>query len=83
MQKGSEGLEIRLGFGAVNNVMGRQEGQIVVKDLKLSKPPLRRKLVTDQLFTGHLRLDLADPLTKGNFIVLKGNKRSSGKNLVV
>jgi|TARA_B110000285_G_C14941561_1_gene522269 hypothetical protein len=26
---------------------------------------------------------MADPMTKGNFIVLKGDKRASGKHLVI
>ena len=26
---------------------------------------------------------MADPLSKGNFIVMKGDKRASGKNIVV
>ena len=35
------------------------------------------------MFTGYLRIDMADPITKGNFIVLKGDKRASGKHLVI
>ena len=76
------GLGVGLSFGAVQNIMSKS-GAIALPDLKLSKPPLKRSLVNSQLFTGHLRLDLADPLTKGNFIVIRGDKRSSGKNLVV
>jgi F0F1-type ATP synthase alpha subunit len=49
----------------------------------LSKPPLKRNLVSQQLFSGHLRLDMANPMSQGNFIVLKGDKRASGKEMVV
>jgi len=30
-----------------------------------------------------MRIDMADPMSKGNFIVLKGDKRASGKHLVI
>ena len=56
---------------------------IEINDLKLQKTPLKRNLVSNQLYTGHLRLDMVSPLSRGNFIVLKGDKRASGKNLVV
>ena len=57
--------------------------QIDFSDLKLDKAPYKRNLVKEQLITGHMRIDMADPMTKGNFIVLKGDKRASGKHLVI
>jgi hypothetical protein len=51
--------------------------------LKLSKAPYKRNWVQEQLFSGHMRIDMADPMSKGNFIVLKGDKRASGKHLVI
>ena len=33
--------------------------------------------------TGHLRIDLGNPLIKGNFTVLKGSKQASGAHLVI
>ena len=47
--------------------------------MNIDKAPYKRKWVEQQLFTGHLRLDMSNPLTKGNFIALKGDKRASGK----
>ena len=31
-----------------------------------------RKLVSKQLFSGHIRIDLGSPMTKGNMILFKG-----------
>ena len=68
----------------LNCVIGsEQKDAIEIQDLSLSKPPMKRHLVKEQLFTGHLRLDMADPISKGNFVILKGDKRASGKHLVV
>lgn len=80
-----EGLGLKLAFGRVQRLMDEvsTSDMIELNDLKLQKPPLKRNLVSNQLFTGHLRLDMVSPLSRGNFIVLKGDKRASGKNLVV
>jgi F0F1-type ATP synthase alpha subunit len=67
----------------VRKVLESSSDGISISDLSLSKPPLKRNLVSQQLFTGHLRLDMANPMSQGNFIVLKGDKRASGKELVV
>jgi len=45
---------------------------------KLRKPSYMRELVSKQLYSGHIRLDLGNPMTKGNMIVFKG-PRSAGK----
>jgi len=49
----------------------------------LDKPPLFREIGKKQLYTGYLKMDLADPLQQGNFIVFKGDKHASGRNLVI
>lgn len=56
---------------------------VELNNFKLDKPPFKRQSIKEQLFTGHMRLDMGEPLSKGNFIVLKGDKRASGKNLVL
>ena len=48
----------------------------------LQKAPYHRKIVSKQLYTGHLRIDLNQPMVENNFIVLKGPS-NAGKNLVV
>ena len=40
-----------------------------------------RKLVNEQLYSGHMRIDLGRPMAKGNFIVFKGH-RNQGKSTV-
>lgn len=40
-----------------------------------------RKIISDQLFSGHMRIDLGRPLAKGNFIVFKGPSKQ-GKTSV-
>ena len=47
-----------------------------------SKPPLLRQATREQLFTGHLRIDMCQPMTVGNFIVLKG-RPTSGKQQAI
>ena len=83
-------MKVNVGFGEVltcnEGVSKEHKGQthtIDFNDIKLAKAPYKRHLVKDQMFTGHLRIDMADPMTKGNFIVLKGDKRASGKHLVI
>jgi len=43
-------------------------------DLQKSLPRANphRKLVHEQLYSGHMRVDLCRPMAKGNLIVLKG-----------
>lgn len=48
----------------------------------LGDAPFKRQIVSRQLYTGHLRIDLNQPMVENNFIVLKGPS-NSGKNLVV
>jgi F0F1-type ATP synthase alpha subunit len=45
---------------------------------RMPKTPLIRELNSEQLLSGHIRIDLLQPMTKGNFILMKGN-RSVGK----
>ena len=33
---------------------------------------MNRKIISEQLYSGHMRLDLGRPMAKGNFIVFKG-----------
>jgi F0F1-type ATP synthase alpha subunit len=42
-----------------------------------------RSLVTKQLFTGHTRLDLAQPLSQGNVIMFKGERNLGKTRLAV
>lgn len=49
---------------------------------RLAKAPLRRQLINKQLFSGQIRLDMAQPMSEGNMIMFKGGKKSSGKQAV-
>lgn len=66
----SEQLESELALENVNLISG------------LQKAPYKRKIVSQQMFTGHMRIDLNQPMVENNFIVLKGPSKA-GKNLVV
>jgi F0F1-type ATP synthase alpha subunit len=48
----------------------------------LQKAPYRRRIVSQQLYTGHMRIDLNQPMVENNFILLKGPSKS-GKNIVI
>merc|ERR1711957_162623 len=67
-----------MGFGEA--LSEGSEGSTLSVDLsaRLPKAHYRRSLVNKQLITGHMRLDLARPLTQGNLIVFKG-ERATGK----
>lgn len=54
-----------------------------LSDLKPDKAFFKRKILHRQLYSGYLRVDLCEPLLRGNFIVLKGDKLASGKDLVI
>lgn len=45
------------------------------------KAEVIRELNSEQLLSGHMRIDLVRPLTRGNFILFKG-ERSTGKTQV-
>lgn len=65
------------------NFPEKQWGEDTINLIKgLRKAPYRRKLVSRQLYTGHLRIDLNQPMVENNFILLKGPS-NAGKNLVV
>ena len=48
----------------------------------INKAPYKRNIVSEQLYSGHLRIDLNHPMVQNNLILLKGEK-STGKNIVV
>ncbi len=57
--------------------------EVNLSAMRFDKQYLRREIGTKQLNSGYMRLDLADPLQQGNFIVLKGDNQASGKHMVV
>ena len=44
----------------------------------MSKAPYKRDLVSKQLYSGYMRIDMVQPMSEGNFIVFKG-ERATGK----
>lgn len=82
---------ITLGFGpSVQSPISTTAAQEIketinldLSDLKLDRAPFNRLKLSQQLYSGYLRLDLCEPLLRGNFIVLKGDKLASGKDLVI
>ncbi len=45
---------------------------------RMPKASFARELNSEQLTSGHIRIDLLRPMTKGNLILLKG-ERNTGK----
>ena len=46
-------------------------------------PISKRELVANQLVTGHMRLDLGNPLTQGNIIFLRGSHNTGKTSLAM
>ena len=67
--------------GSIGGIVN--ELSLDLSDLQLSKAPFKRSKLVKQLYSGFLRLDLCEPLLRGNMIVLKGDKLASGKDLVM
>ena len=44
----------------------------------MPKAPTTRAVNQEQLFSGHMRIDLLKPMTKGNLVLFKG-ERNTGK----
>ena len=78
--------KIKTKFGAINFLLGDQTDSNYEVDISqtLQKTKMvERSLVTKQLFTGHTRLDLAQPLTQGNVIMFKGERNLGKTRLAV
>lgn len=79
--------KIKTKFGAINFLLGDQSSDShyevdISKTLQKTKM-VERSLVTKQLFTGHTRLDLAQPLSQGNVIMFKGERNLGKTRLAV
>lgn len=59
-----------------NSPENEWEGETVSLISGLKKAPYRRRLVSQQLFTGHMRIDLNQPMVQNNFILLKGQSNA-------
>ena len=44
----------------------------------MPKAPITRSVNNEQLLSGHMRIDLLKPMTKGNLVLFKGD-RNTGK----
>lgn len=88
-----QGLKVKSTFGAVNTCLGQKLNEVenntqipieidIGQTLKKTSH-IHRKLVQKQLYTGHMRLDLAQPLTQGNLIIFKGHKNHGKTRLAV
>lgn len=78
--------KIKTKFGAINFLLGDQSDSNYEVDISktLQKTKMvERSLVTHQLFTGHTRLDLAQPLSQGNVIMFKGERNLGKTRLAV
>lgn len=78
--------KIKTKFGAINFLLGDQTDSNYDVDISqtLQKTKMvERSLVTKQLFTGHTRLDLAQPLSQGNVIMFKGERNLGKTRLAV
>jgi F0F1-type ATP synthase alpha subunit len=81
---------MKAGFGTVIDCFGNKikgsAGSVYDIDMTKSLPKtsaVARTLVRTQLPTGHMRLDLAQPLTQGNFILFKGERNLGKTRLAV
>jgi F0F1-type ATP synthase alpha subunit len=78
--------KIKTKFGAINFLLGDHGDSTYEVDISktLQKTKMvERSLVTKQLFTGHTRLDLAQPLSQGNVIMFKGERNLGKTRLAV
>ena len=78
--------KIKTKFGAVNYLLSNQSDAHYEVDIShtLQKTKMvDRSLVTKQFFTGHTRLDLAQPLSQGNVIMFKGERNLGKTRLAV
>mmetsp|Transcript_6826 Transcript_6826/g.11518 ORF Transcript_6826/g.11518 Transcript_6826/m.11518 type:complete len:160 (+) Transcript_6826:380-859(+) len=84
---GEEGaFNVKFSFGSVQKCLDLgQEGdyRVNLNNLAGEKAPFLRMPIDSQLLTGHLRLDLTNPLAKGNMTVFHGDKVASGLDKVV
>jgi len=48
---------------------------------KVAKASYNRELISEQLWTGHMRIDLGRPMAKGNFILFKGSSNRGKTSL--
>jgi F0F1-type ATP synthase alpha subunit len=81
---------MKAAFGAVIDCFGNKiKGAAAsVYDIDITKhlpktSAVARTLVRTQLPTGHMRLDLAQPLTQGNLILFKGERNLGKTRLAV
>ena len=78
--------KIKTKFGSINYLLGDHSDSNYEVDISktLQKTKMvERSLVTKQLFTGHTRLDLAQPLSQGNVIMFKGERNLGKTRLAV
>lgn len=77
-----ENFKVSLKWGQFQTFKGVELGDVRV-DLteRMPKTSIARDQNKKQLVTGHLRIDLLKPMTKGNLILLKGS-RNVGKTSV-
>ena len=72
--------EFKLAWGQFNTVH-QEQGSVKLTLKNQMKAEVIRELNSEQLVSGHMRIDLVRPLTRGNFILFKG-ERSTGKTQV-
>lgn len=66
-------------FNTINSTEKTGDKTIEVDLTKrMPKSPATRAINNQQLLSGHMRIDLLKPLTKGNLLLLKGD-RNTGK----
>lgn len=76
---------LKIKFGQINNAHGEKLKEVETSaDSKvydvdfsksLQKTTIKRNVINKQLFTGHIRLDLGQPLSQGNVIIFKGERK--------
>ena len=72
-------FKINLEWGQFNTVSNKQTSDFSVDvTQRMPKAPIIREQNHEQLISGHLRIDMLRPMTKGNLIMLKG-ERNTGK----
>jgi F0F1-type ATP synthase alpha subunit len=77
--------KINLSWGQFNTVSSDQKSTNYSVDVtvRMPKASIMRELNSEQLISGHLRIDLLRPLTKGNLIMLKGDRNTGKTSLAV
>ncbi len=74
---------MNLAWGKFNTVTSNHEGLTIDLSSRMPKAQVVTELNSEQLVSGHLRIDMLRPMTKGNLVLLKGERNTGKTSLAV